>query len=323
MPTATAPILRDVPSAAPEGLAGLLRELGDLKRVRSAGAPGSIAERRFRTCWAELTALTNSGAPLRAAVEQLTRETTARHLAAARLADLDAPTLRELGLGPTEVRDTLRAGYDDVLRQARDALPAPAVAAWRDALRIDAVGTQDASFPFVERLARQPRAGVTCPGQPRIILEPAENHAEHCLTVAVYGVLLAPFYGADEGTVFLAGLAHHLHNAAMPDAGFTGEMLLGAQLEPVMARATEAALREVPDALRREIERAREILPDASTPEGRAFHAADVADRVLEIAQHARRAELTMDVVLGEMALVHDGPVKPFHDAVLEAMGLP
>jgi hypothetical protein len=29
-----------------------------------------------------------------------------------------------------------------------------------------------------------------------------------------------------------------------------------------------------------------------------------------------------MDRVLGEMALVHDGPVKPFHDRVLAEMGL-
>ena len=156
----------------------------------------------------------------------------------------------------------------------------------------------------------------------RIILQPAESHAEHCLVVAVYGVLLAPRYGADLGTVFLAGLAHHLHNAAMPDSGFTGETLLGPHLEPVMRRATEAALDELAPDLRARIVAARAILPDAATPEGRAFHAADVLDRVLEIAQHLRAAGLTMSEVLGEMGLVHDGPVKPFHDAVLAEMGL-
>ncbi len=59
------------------------------------------------------------------------------------------------------------------------------------------------------------------------MFEPPENHAEHCLAVAVYGVLLAPRYGADPSVVFLAGLAHHLHNARLPDSGFTGEALLG------------------------------------------------------------------------------------------------
>jgi 5'-deoxynucleotidase YfbR-like HD superfamily hydrolase len=177
--------------------------------------------------------------------------------------------------------------------------------------------------PFVDALSRQPRAGVTCPGRPRIVLEPPENHAEHCLVVAVYGVLLAPAYGADPVTVFLAGLAHHLHNAAMPDSGFTGEMLLGAHLEPVMARAAAMVLAELPAALRETVERARAVLPDAATPEGRAFHAADVADRVLQIAQHLKAATLTMDVVLGDMELVHDGPVKGFHDDVLRELGLP
>jgi hypothetical protein len=68
--------------------------------------------------------------------------------------------------------------------------------------------------------------------------------------------------------------------------------------------------------------RARKVLPDAATPEGRAFHAADAIDRVLQIAQHLKAAGLTMGTVLNEMELVHAGPVKGFHDDVLAAMGL-
>ena len=184
-------------------------------------------------------------------------------------------------------------------------------------------GSEAALPPFVTALEQQPRAGVTCPGKPRIMLQPPENHAEHCLLVAVYGVLLAPLYGADSATVFLAGLSHHFHNAGLPDSGFTGEMLLGEHLGPVMAHFTAQALQQLPDRLRREVEAARTILPDAETPEGRAFHAADVIDRVLEISQHLRAASLTMDQVLGDMGLVHDGPVKPFHDRVLREMALP
>ena len=176
---------------------------------------------------------------------------------------------------------------------------------------------------FVHQLEAQPRAGVTCPGRPRILLEPAENHAEHCLVVAVYGVILAPRYGADPAVVFLASLAHHLHNAGMPDAGFTGEMLLNHHLDTVMRHFVNDALAALDPPLRRLTVQARAVLADADTPEGRAFHAADVIDRVLEIGQHLRAASLTMDTVLGEMALVHDGPVKGFHDRVLAEMRIP
>ena len=123
--------------------------------------------------------------------------------------------------------------------------------------------------------------------------------------------------------MFLAGLAHHLHNAFMPDSGFTGEKLLGAQLESVCATATARALDELPPGLREEVVEARRILPDASTPEGRAFHAADVIDRVTQMAQHLRVATVTMPMLIDDWALVHDGPVKAFHDGVLAEMGLP
>ncbi len=340
---------------ASPALVPLLRELGDLKRIRSAGAPGSVAERRFRAAWGALVAGGDPGAVMEAV--------TASCLAAARLGDLDGPTLRDLGLTDPESVMVLEEALETVCtdlailphaevpaaggpRSTHHASSASAISGARFEARPrlapqDEGGNEAAALlarlrpalarelpagdppPFVDALARQPRAGVTCPGRPRIVLEPPENHAEHCLVVAVYGVLLSTTYGADPETVFLAGLAHHLHNAAMPDSGFTGEMLLGSHLEPVMARATARALDELPGGLRERVERACAILPDADTPEGRAFHAADVADRVLQIAQHLKAATLTMDVVLGEMALVHDGPVKPFHDAVLAELGLP
>jgi hypothetical protein len=58
------------------------------------------------------------------------------------------------------------------------------------------------------------------------------------------------------------------------------------------------------------------------TPEGRAFHAADTLDRVLQVEGQLRAAGTSMDFVLREMELVHAGPVKPFQDAVLARMGL-
>lgn len=296
---------------APRELRDLLVEIGDLKRVRSAGRTGSIAERLFAQAWGALVA--------GASPESVCRRITATALAATRLGDLDAALLTAAGLSAAEVRDVLLRGLDDVSAPLDPALGA----VLRDELAIlDELPAGDPPA-FVASLARQPRAGVTCPGRGRILLEPPENHAEHCLVVAVYGVLLSPAYDADPATVFLAALSHHLHNALMPDAGFTGEMLLEPHLARVMAAGNALALAELAQPLRTGVEAARRTLPDESTPEGRAFHAADVIDRVAQIAQHLRAATLTMDTVLGEMELVHDGPVKPFHDAVLKAMGLP
>ncbi|TGD98405.1 hypothetical protein EU555_16075 [Methylobacterium nonmethylotrophicum] len=289
----------------------LLVELNDIKRVRSAGRDGSIAERLFLQAW---SALTGGAEPALLALD-----ITAKALAASRLGDLDAAFLSLAGLSRIEASAVLVRGFDEVAGPLDPALA--------DALRACLAAPRDwtpGSVPAFARLqAHQPRAGVTCPGKPRILLEPPENHAEHCLMVAVYGVALSPFYGADPTTVFLAALAHHLHNALMPDAGFTGEILLGSHLDAVIATLSERALSELDEPLRGLVASSRQILADDRTAEGRAFHAADVIDRVLQIAQHLRAASLTMDTVLGEMALVHDGPVKGFHDRVLADMRLP
>ena len=108
----------------------------------------------------------------------------------------------------------------------------------------------------------------------------------------------------------------------MPDSGFTGEILLGTHLQPIYAAATERALDNLSPDLRRTVVAARLILPDAETPEGRAFHAADVVDRVMQLAQHLRVAEVTIPMLLDDWGVVHEGPVKPFHDRVLVEMGL-
>lgn len=295
--------------AAPTRLRDLLGELGDLKRTRSAGRAGSIAERGFVAAWAALCAGEEA--------EVVMETSVAAALAAARLGDLDGGKLRELGLDEPARLAVLERAFDAVA----GALDPDQAATLRASLGQDLPAGLVA--PFVAALVEQPRAGATCPGKPRILLEPPENHAEHCWAVAVFGALLSPRYGADATTVFLAGLAHHLHNAAMPDSGFTGEMLLEDQLEPVCAAATERALDELPPELRAEIVDARRILPDADTPEGRAFHAADVIDRVTQLAQHLRVATITMPMLLDEWALVHDGPVKAFHERVLAEMALP
>lgn len=295
---------------APAALRPLFGELNDLKRLRSADREGSIATRLFAQGWAGLA----RGGALAAVCDRV----AAAALAGARLGDLNGPKLVELGLSADEALEVLRRGFDEASAPLDPAL----AARLRTGLGAEPASDADAP-PFVALLARQPRAGATCPGKPRIVLEPPENHAEHSLIVAVYGVLLSPAYGADPATVFLAGMAHHFHSAAMPDSGFTGEVLLGAHLQPVIDRATEAAAAKLAPALRAQAMAARGILADAATPEGRAFHAADVIDRVLQIAQHLRPGSIGMATVLDELELVHDGPVKPFHDRVLAEMGLP
>jgi 5'-deoxynucleotidase YfbR-like HD superfamily hydrolase len=301
------------------GVAGLFREVGDLKRVRVAHAEGSAAQRAFVRSWAALVAGADPAAV--AAAE------CASALAGARLAGVDAAVLRAAGLTGDEALDVLARAVDEVAgalppstrQRVRAALPGLVAAA-----TVSEAGSDVSAFvpAFVGALCRQPRAGATAPGRPRLVVEPPENHAEHCWAVAVYGGLLADGVGADPGDAFLLGLAHHLHNAVLPDAGFAGEMLLGAHLEPVLERLTERELATLPAAL---AERVRALLArraDADTPVGRAFHAADVLDRVLQCHHHARAAGFTVNQALVDLELVHAGPVTDYHDAVLAAAGL-
>lgn len=298
------------PALTPAALP-FLRELGDLKRVYSAASPGSIAERLFVAGWAALV----RGEDPAAVMERV----TAAALVSARLGDLDLAALNALGLGDA-ARATLDRAFDEIADQV------PPVLHERLGAALPLGRPEPGDVPaFVAKLARQPRAGVTCPGQPRIMLQPAENHAEHCLMVAVYGVLASAWHGADPVPVFLAGMAHHLHNADMPDSGYSGEMLLGEALDAAIANARAASLAELraaAPALAARVEEALAPISGDETPEARAFHVADVLDRVLEIEQHTRAARLTMQVVLGDYGLVHDGPVKAFHDRILADAGL-
>lgn len=287
------------------------RELGDLKRIYSAKAPGSIAERLFVSGWA---ALVRGDDPA-----QVMRQVVASALVSARLGDLDLATLAALGLGD-RATEVLERAFDEVTGNLAPELRADL----RISLPLGRPAMGDTPG-FVGKLARQPRAGVTCPGKPRIMLQPAENHAEHCLMVAVYGVLASPWHGADPVAVFLAGMAHHLHNADMADSGYSGEMLLGDLLDDVIAAARQTSLDELEQANAALADRVRAALSPIAgdtTPEARAFHVGDVLDRVLEIEQHGRAAQLTMAVVLDDYGLVHDGPVKAFHDRILHDAGL-
>lgn len=307
---ALAEALNPAPPAAPVELRPLLIELNCLKRIRSAGREGSIAARLFARSWALIAAGQDA--------EDVALETTAAALAAARLGDIDEDLLAEAGLAPELRLDILRQAVAAIARPLDRRLHQRLLAALDGRLPAG-----DAPPAFVARLAAQPRAGVTCPGRARVMLDEPENHAEHSVLVAIYAVLLAPTYDAHIGEVFLASLAHHAHNTGLPDSGFTGEVLLGDRLQEVMDAFSSRALAELDPSIRATVERARMVLVEAETPEGQAFQAADVIDRVAEIAGRLAAANLTMDAVLGEMALVHDGLFKPFQDRVLAEMALP
>ena len=289
----------------------LLTEIGDLKRVVAAHMQGSFATGRFLTAWGRLAA----GEP----ADEVAYPMLAEAVACARLGALDAERLGALGLDEAARRVVFDRALDEF-----EGMVAPSLAdRLRESMPLRAPAAAPPAPAFAHALARQPRAGVTCPGRARVMLQPEENHAEHSYAVAVYAGLLAPDFGADPATAFWYGMVHHLHSAAMPDAGFTGEVLLGDRLGGVIDEARRQALSELPDEI---AARARTVFPaiDAdTTPEARAFHAADVIDRVLEIQYHTRANGLTMDQVLGEYELVHDGPVKAFHDRVLAAVSLP
>ncbi len=288
----------------------LLAEIGDAKRVRVASAPGSLAEQAFTRAWARLL---RGEDPADVALSE-----TADAVARARLAGLDRAVLTLAGLADDAALAVLRRSFDEVA--------APLDAGLRDRLT-PALGRAPlvdpaAAPPIAVALNAQPRAGATAPGLPRLVVEPPESHGDHCLTVAVYGALVAPVVGADPVPPFLLGLAHHLHNVELPDAGFAGEILLGDALPRVLETLEERQLAALPADLAARLREVLALRADADGPEAQAFHAADVLDRVLQVHHHARAAAFTAAQALDDLDLVHAGPVQAFHHDVVAAAGL-
>ena len=295
-------------SPALAALRPLLTEVGDAKRVRVADAPGSLAEQAFARAWGRLVAGEDAAA--------VALSETAAAVARARLAGIDGAVLRTAGLTDDEALGVLRRGFDEVAGPLDDGLRAEL----REALPLAVPAPEPPALAGL--LNRQPRAGATAPGKARVLVEPPESHGDHCLTVAVYGVLVAPVFGADPVAPFLVGLAHHLHNVVLPDAGFAGEVLLGSALDRVVTTLEERELAALPGPLAERLRTVLRLRADAGAPESQAFHAADVLDRVLQVHHHARAAAFTADQALNDLELVHAGPVQAFHLDVLAAAGL-
>ncbi len=302
-------------------LAALLRQVRDLKRVRDHRSPRSLAERQFGRAWARLA----EGEDL----EGVALSETAAAVAAVRLAGLDAEAMRAHGLSEQDAADVLGQAFDDV------AGPVDAGLHGRLRATLGTVATglppSDAEPPFVEALIRQPRAGATHPGLPRRVLEPAESHGDHCLAVAVFGVLLAPRWGADPASVFLTCLAHHLFNTTLPDAGYAADELIGAdRLATMMDAATEDALDQLDPDLRKAVRQSLATTQQDrfETPEAQAFHAADVLDRVLEMEWHQRAAQFQLadalgrDTDAGQLDICHPGFYQSFQQDVLARAGV-
>ena len=322
-----------MPEAAPDlgALPALLAQLRDLKRVRDARSPHSFMERLFARAWRRLVRGESAGA--------VAFSETAAAVAAVRLAGLDAGVLTAHGLSPAEAARALQRAFDDVaapldsalagrLRETLGAAPTGRASSTASPAETQIPPDEPA---FVAALIRQPRAGATHPGLPRLALEPAESHGDHSAAVAISGALLAPAFGADPARVFLLGLAHHLFNWTLPDAGHAADVLLGeAVTARLAAAATAAALDQLPSGLRGEVSG---VLPLARAehfgrPEARAFHAADVLDRVLEMAWHARAARFALpdalgrDTAAGQLDICHEGFYQAFQEQVLQQAGL-
>ena len=314
----------------------LFRQLNDLKRIRVADKNGSIAQRLFVRSWARLVA----GEPL----ETVALSETANAVVAAKLAGIDAQILRDGGVGELALLAILQRAFD----AGAGVLPAPFAARLRAQISTESdarpkvhdtpkvhdsdnsmesgarlkVHDSDDALEFVELLARQPRAGATRPGHARVVLEPTENHAEHCAIVAVNCVLASSLYGADAGEAFLTGMSHHFHNAYLPDAGDAGDVLLGEYHAPLLQTFRERSIAQLPDELAQQARAALDNVFRADTPASKSFQVADSLDRVLEMEWHARSAEFTLSVALEEMDIIHPGPVQAFQLEIMRETGL-
>ena len=298
-------------------IAPLFGELQDLKRLRPANLDATIATRLFRDSWSRLLAGEETGIvatdlALAALLSVLFPGVDGAFFTAA---NMDKPTAREvLGLAlEATVAGHLTSGTHAVLK---DAFPA-----YLDRLYDHSAPAAPLPEPL-DILCRQPRAGATHPTLPRLVLEPAEMHSDHCCLTAVYAILLADGFGADRGTVLLASLAHHLHNAYLPDCGYAGELCLGEHLGPVIANCRQTALAHFPTDLRARVREALRHHESIAAPEGRAVSAGDVLDRVLDVRWRTRAAAVTDTDILSDLDLVHPGPLKDFQGWLLDKTGV-
>ena len=300
-------------------LSSLLAELEDLKRQQPAHYDRSIASTLFIEGWRRWLAGEDS--------ESIALRITTKALVAILLPGGEARFFREAGLdkaAATEVyRKALHASaYGRVSGELYERLEVTVSAIIGEYFAAPLPNDQPATAWFVDVLCRQPRAGATKPGKPRLLLMPPEMHSDHCLNTAVFAVLLAPRYEASLGQPFLTGLAHHLHNAVLPDCGFGGEVLLDPWLLDIIDNARDRALVDLDDTTAQTIRDSIAVHENLNLPEGCAVSAADVLDRVLDVQWRTRAAHVEDEDILSELDLVHEGPIKQFQTELLSEAGV-
>ena len=297
---------------APDALADLIplcREIGNLKRIRAAESKDSLAAQLFERAWRKI----GGGEPVSSVAVAIVAEA----VCAAHLGAIDAAILRRGGLSNGKIETVLHRAFDAVVAPVDENLRGELRGQIRNLIAASEMPPPNSPIKFVELLKNQPRSGATKTGAPKRIFDQPENHAEHCLAVAVIGALLADRFAADAETVFLIGLIHHFHNAYLPDSGFAGEEALGEFLPVIFDSFRRECLKEVPENLHELIRKQFTNIETADVQEAKAFHAADVFDRVLQMLHHAEVNEFTLRYAMEESELVHAGAVQSFHYDVL------
>ena len=290
---------------------GFLRELNDIKRLYALNLGShSYATRVFLGA----TEALHTDKPLQADVW------CAAIVGAARLGAMTPSVLQDIGIDKTDRIVVLRnsvLAQQSLSRSLRDTLTTAC-----DLLDQICMERTTDHPTWAMRLAASPRAGATCPGKPRIALEPAETHSDHCVMVAAYAFLLADIFGADREDAWLIGLCHHLHNAYLPDAGFTGEMLLGDHLDRVISSLRLRALDTFSVQYRHRVSRLFDEINDLESPLAQTFHAADTIDRVVQMEHYERAAQFRVATALEEFNLVHEGAAQEFQHNLLRSIGI-
>ena len=299
----------------------LLTDLQDLKRIAPAGVRYSLADELFVAAWRGVLAGRDWA--------EVADETTVRAIVYVLLPGVDTTFFRAAELSAAVATGTIVKAFDQVtggrlshVTRQRLRLALPGVLGTLVDPEKDRPDVHCEPPACIERLRQQPRAGATHPDFPRLVLLPAESHADHCLLTAVYACLYAAEYAADPGLAFVCALAHHLHNAYLPDCGWAGELALEPHLDHIIATCRRTALKDFPPHLRPRLLAALKHHETIATPAGKAVSSGDVLDRVLDVKWRTRAAAVTDQDVLGDLDLVHPGPLKDFQTELLNATGL-
>ena len=329
-PATSAPPFAAVPAGP---VRRLFVELTDLKRIESFGHPGSLASYRFGNALERLVRIKAIDGDI---AKQQLRQLAVDHLTlgiiATRCGAMDIDALKELDIAPEVIERT----FDAALDEHAAAIPTSLRDEVRQSLGRQIHGGGAASTPrpiagdaaftdLVDRMRREPRAGATAMGRSRVLVTPTESQAEHSYVTAILATILAGWSAEDQpvdaGECFATGMLHHVHNAYLPDSGFSGEVLLGDALPSVLRTARDRAKQAIASVADR-IDAAADRMSHLETPESRCNNAADAIDRVLQSRYHERVANFDSGRINAELELVHEGPLQSFQQATLVRLGI-